>query len=80
MNKHLTAPCQIDDYNDLRHTRQTSNNTHTADAQHYHVRPHQALADRTPNRPTSHTTTTKSKKQRGADKSHGSPGAAVFKL
>jgi hypothetical protein len=39
MFKHLTAPCPIDDYSDLRPTRQAKNITLTAVAQHFGVWP-----------------------------------------
>jgi transposase len=39
MFKHLTAPCPIDDYSDLRPTRQTKNITLTSAATHFGVWP-----------------------------------------
>ena len=39
MFKHLTAPCPIDDYSDLRPTRQAKNITLTAAANHFGVWP-----------------------------------------
>ena len=39
MFKHLTAPCPIDDYSDLRPTRQAKNITLTAVAHHFDVWP-----------------------------------------
>jgi transposase len=39
MFKHLTAPCPIDDYSDLRTTRQTRHITLTSAAEHFGVWP-----------------------------------------
>jgi transposase len=39
MFKHLTAPCPIDDYSDLRATRQARNITLTSAAAHFGVWP-----------------------------------------
>ena len=45
MFKHLTAPCPIDDYSDLRPTRQARNITPTSAAAHCGVWPnHDTLA------------------------------------